>query len=81
MVVMTKTAQHLMWDKEFIEKRIKDQNRYINRLKKKHLGGFRFNHKDKVVPFLTDRGQVLYVSAEAVRVRLVRVLENINKLK
>lgn len=71
--MMTKTAHQLWWDKEFIERRIKEQEEYLGEVECKYQdmekrGG------------MTKRGDEVFNSGLYVYKRLQRQLERINKL-
>ncbi len=67
---MTKTAQQLWWDKEFIEKRIQEQRAEAGNLWKRFDQGL---SKERMIEL---RDSVYYILK-----RLNRQLEKINQLK
>jgi hypothetical protein len=68
---MTKSAQQLLWDKEFIEKRIQDQKEYFWEITNRYDG----------TPESFERVRELCSSAQAVLRNLDAQLIQINKLK
>lgn len=66
-----KTYLQLYWDKEFIEKRVKEQKEYLQEASMRW-------YREEISP---ERMDEIYDSTNHVTDRLSRQLENINKLE
>jgi hypothetical protein len=71
MITGNKTYDQLYWDKEFVEKRIKEQEDYTSNV----------HYNWAIGNYPKGRGKQLYRSARAVLLRFQRQLENIKNLK